>query len=199
MLSLQRSGTHFLPYPQNHHSHSYSTTPLMENSYRHNEQQLHEDTTPWFARPIATNTGHTAGTTMNRNIMVSGGLRDREFVSSTNPPISITTGAAGGGKVKNLTIANKRSGSGSSNSTLSRSISPSSGAEENPTQHCHEDNYYSFYPSISEQQKIRSALPCPRFDKRVRDDELQLPEGKNAILPMTITKNNKLHSAIAKD
>jgi hypothetical protein len=38
----------------------------------------------------------------------------------------------------------------------------------------HEDNYYSFYPSNNEEDKIRSAH---RFLINVRDNELALPEG----------------------
>jgi hypothetical protein len=65
-------------------------------------------------------------------------------------------------------------GSGSSNSTLSRSISPSSAEESFLNRSNHEDNYYSFYPSNNEEDKIRSAH---RFLINVRDNELALPEG----------------------
>ena len=193
MLSLQRTGSNFLPYPQNHltqhhhhpHPHNrnnYTTTPSsMENHY-HVE---HDSELPWFARPIGPSVVNSTGAKTS----FSGAqfVRDKEFVTSSNPPIAMTATMAAAAKMKNVTICGGGrlaggggGGSGSSNSTLSRSVSPSSAEESfvNRRNTNQEDSYYSFYPSINEEEKIRSAH---RFITNVRDEELHLPEGKNCI------------------
>ena len=192
MLSLQRTGSNFLPYPQNHltqhhhhpHPHNrnnYTTTPSsMENHY-HVE---HDSELPWFARPIGPSVVNSTGAKTS----FSGAqfVRDKEFVTSSNPPIAMTATMAAAAKMKNVTIcgggrlAGGGGGSGSSNSTLSRSVSPSSAEESfvNRRNTNQEDSYYSFYPSNNEEEKIRSAH---RFITNVRDEELHLPEGKNCV------------------
>lgn len=174
MLSLQRSGSNFLPYPQNlvnqhHHNHNYSTAPIMESHHNNQHHQL-QDNMPWFARPVGTTGVSTPGLN-SKTAYAPGGIRDKEFVTSSNPPIPITTAT----KMKNVTICGGRlgGGSGSSNSTLSRSISPSSAEESFLNRTNQEDSYYSFYLSNNEEEKIRSAH---RFLKNVRDEELHLPE-----------------------
>jgi hypothetical protein len=156
--------------PQHHH-HNFGAS-LMEKQNSNNQV---EDNMPWFARPVVgstTVTTNTPGLT-SKSIYTHSAIRDKEFVSSSNPPISMTAAA----RSKKLTICETRLagvGSGSSNSTLSRSISPSSAEESFLNRSNHEDNYYSFYPSNNEEEKIRSAH---RFLINVRDNELHLPEG----------------------
>jgi hypothetical protein len=78
-------------------------------------------------------------------------------------------------KTKKLTICRLGGGSGSSNSTLSRSISPSSAEGSFLNRSNQEENYYSFYPSNNEEEKNRSTHN--RFlTNIVRDNELHLPE-----------------------
>ena len=177
MISLQRTGSNFLPYPQNfinqhHHHNNYTTSNLME---KHNQQNQLEDALPWFARPVGPNGVTTATGLSNKATYVSNhGIRDKEFISSANNPISMTTNSA---KTKNMIICGGRLGvgSGSSDSTLSRSISPSSAEESFLNRSCNEENYYSLYPSSNQEQKIRTSH---RVIKNVRDNELQLPEGR---------------------
>ena len=183
MISLQRSTSNFLPYPQNlmnqHHHHNFGATPSLMEKQNSNGQV--EDNMPWFARPVVVwsttvTTNCQPGLTNSKSIYTHSAIRDKEFVSSPNPTISMTATA----KCKNLTIGGTRLagvGSGSSNSTLSRSISPSSAEESFLNRSNHEDNYYSFYPSNNEEDKIRSANH--RFLINVRDNELHLPEGNN--------------------
>ena len=177
MLSLHRTGSNYLPYPQNlmnpQHTHIYSPTSLVETRDQE-RQQLNQDNMPWFARPVGT-VGLCKAGLNSKPSYPAGSIRDKEFVSSSNPPIAITAST----KIKNVAICiggRLGSGSGSSNSTLSRSISPSSAEESFLNRNQAEDNYYSFYPSNNEEEKIRSVH---RFHKNVRDDELHLPEGKD--------------------
>ena len=177
MISLQRSGSNFLPYPQNMmnqhpHHNNYSSSSLME---KNNSKTPFEDSLPWFARPVGPNGVTTAPVLINKTTYASNnGIRDKEFISSSNQPISMTTNSA---KTKNMPVCGGRlgGGSGSSDSTLSRSISPSSAEESFLNRSSNEENYYSFYPSNNEDQKFRNSH---RNLKSVRDNELQLPEGK---------------------
>ena len=174
MISLQRSGgSSFLPYPQNvvnqHHHHHNHNIPVLLEKHSQQRQDL-EDNMPWFARPVGTALVSTPGLS-NRAVFATSSIRDKEFVSSSIPTINM----ANGGHSKNAPIHGARHGVGSSNSTLSRSASPSSAEESCLNRSNPEDNYYSFYPSNNEEEKIRSAHI---FLKNVRENELQLPEGK---------------------
>ena len=175
MISLQRTGSNFLPYPQNitnqhHHHNNYNTSNLMEKQ----NQQL-EDSLPWFARPVGPVGVTTVPSLSNRATYASNvGIRDKEFISSIHP-ISMTTNST---KTKNMAICGGRvlgGCSGSSDSTLSRSISPSSAEESFLNRSNNEENHYSFYPSNIQEQKIRTSH---HLIKSVRDNELHLPEGK---------------------
>ena len=175
MISLQRTGSNFLPYPQNivnQHHNNYSTATLME---KHHQQNQLEDSLPWFARPVGPNGVTTTPGLINKATYASvNGIRDKEFISSSNHPISMTTNS---GNPKNMVLCGGRlgGGSGSSDSTLSRSISPSSAEESFLNRSSNEENYYSLYPSSNQEQKIRTSH---RIIKNVRDNELHLPEGK---------------------
>ena len=174
MISLQRSGgSSFLPYPQNvvnqHHHHHNHNIPVLLEKHSQQRQDL-EDNMPWFARPVGSALVSTPGLS-NRAAFAPSSIRDKEFVSSSIPTINMANGAHS----KTTPINGARHGVGSSNSTLSRSVSPSSAEESCLNRSNPEDNYYSFYPSNNEEEKIRSAHI---FLKNVRENELQLPEGK---------------------
>ena len=182
MISLQRSagGSNFLPYPQNlvvhqHqlHQHSYTTTTLTEKHLQ-NHQQIVDDNMPWFARPVGTN-GVSTTLGISTTKAAYNGIRDKEFVCSSTATMTNTA------KTKNLTVGGGRpmGGCGShSNSTLTRSVSPSSEEESSLNRSSQEEHYYSFYPSNSEEEKTSSAQHN-RYHKNVRDSELHLPEGKD--------------------